>query len=80
MEAGFRSANWKKLSFAIVGLGLIGGSYAKALRVLGAKQIIGVERSEATLVQAKELGIIDLGMTAAAVSYTHLTLPTILLV
>ena len=65
MEAGFRSANWKKLSFAIVGLGLIGGSYAKALRVLGAKQIIGVERSEATLVQAKELGIIDLGMTAA---------------
>ena len=48
-----------------MGLGLIGGSYAKALRVLGAKQIIGVERSEATLAQAKELGIIDLGMTAA---------------
>ena len=65
MEPGFRSTNWQELSFAIVGLGLIGGSYAKALRVLGAKQIIGVERSEATLAQAKELGIIDLGMTAA---------------
>ena len=65
MEAGFRSTNWQELSFAIVGLGLIGGSYAKALRVLGAKQIIGVERSEETLAQAKELGIIDLGMTAA---------------
>ena len=45
MESGFRSTNWQELSFAIVGLGLIGGSYAKALRVLGAKQIIGVERS-----------------------------------
>ncbi|MDY4920941.1 MAG: prephenate dehydrogenase [Phascolarctobacterium sp.] len=65
MEAGFRSTNWKELSFAIVGLGLIGGSYAKALRKLGAKKIIGVERSEATLVQALELGIIDLGMTNA---------------
>ena len=65
MEAGFRSTNWKNLSFAIVGLGLIGGSYAKALRQLGAKQIIGVERSEATLAQALDMGIIDVGMTAA---------------
>ena len=38
MESGFksgnRSARWQELSFAIVGLGLIGGSYAKALRKL----------------------------------------------
>ena len=48
-----------------MGLGLIGGSYAKALRRLGAKQIIGVERNEATLAQAETMGIIDLGMTEA---------------
>ena len=65
MQTDFRSANWKDLSFAIVGLGLIGGSYAKALRRLGAKQIIGVERNEATLAQAETMGIIDLGMTEA---------------
>ena len=65
MQTDFRSANWKDLSFAIVGLGLICGSYAKALRLLGAKQIIGVERNEATLAQAEAMGIIDLGMTEA---------------
>ena len=69
MEADFqsskvRSTDWKKLSFAIVGLGLIGGSYAKALRLLGAKQILGIERNEATLAQAQAMGIIDVGMTA----------------
>ena len=65
MQADFRSTNWKDLSFAIVGLGLIGGSYAKALRILGARQIIGVDLSEATLAQAQQMGIIDLGMKAA---------------
>jgi len=65
LEAGFRNTNWKNLSFAIVGLGLIGGSFAKALRKLGAKQIIGVERSAATLAQAEEMKLIDVGMTEA---------------
>ncbi len=65
MQAGFRSTEWKDLSFAIVGLGLIGGSYAKALRQLGARQIIGVERDEAALSMARELKIIDVGMTCA---------------
>lgn len=65
MKAGFRNTNWKNLSFAIVGLGLIGGSFAKALRKLGAKQIIGVERSAATLAQAEEMKLIDVGMTEA---------------
>ena len=69
MEADFqsskvRSTDWKKLSFAIVGLGLIGDSYAKALRLLGAKQILGMEHNEATLAQAQAMGIIDVGMTA----------------
>jgi len=65
LEAGFRNTNWKNLSFAIVGLGLIGGSFAKALRKLGAKQIIGVERSAATLAQAEKMKLIDVGMTEA---------------
>lgn len=67
MEAGFsgenRSTRWQELSFAIVGLGLIGGSYAKALRKLGVKQIIGIERDAATLQEAKQQGLVDIGMT-----------------
>ena len=57
MEADFggenRNTKWHELSFAIVGLGLIGGSYAKALRKLGVKQIICIERDAATLQVAK---------------------------
>ena len=44
----------------IVGVGLIGGSLALALKEKGfAKKIIGVGRSEASLNKAKDLGIID---------------------
>lgn len=69
MEAGFRSGHrstcWQELKFALVGLGLIGGSYAKALRKLGAKKIIGIERDAATLQAAKNQGIIDVALTQA---------------
>lgn len=65
LEAGFRSTKWRELTFAIVGLGLIGGSYAKALRKLEVKRIIGVERNAETLRQAAELGIIDEALTEA---------------
>ena len=65
LEAGFRSTKWQELTFAIVGLGLIGGSYAKALRQLQAKRIIGVERNPVVLRQAAELGIIDEALTEA---------------
>lgn len=45
---------------AIVGVGLIGGSFARALKQAGAVQtIVGVGRRTATLERAKELGIID---------------------
>ena len=54
---------WDKLSIAIVGLGLMGGSYAKAFRRLGAGQIIGVNRSEAALLEAQRLEIIDMALT-----------------
>ena len=72
MESGFKSGNrstrWQELSFAIVGLGLIGGSYAKALRKLGVKQIIGIERNAKTLAAAKAQGLVDVALTAADAS------------
>ena len=45
--------------FAIIGLGLIGGSYAKALRNLKAKKIIGVNRNKIVALMAKDEGYID---------------------
>ena len=44
----------------IVGVGLISGSFALAMKEKGfAKKVIGVSRTEASLIKAKELGIID---------------------
>ena len=68
MEADFklkRSTDWSRLTFAIVGLGLIGGSYAKALRSLGVKRIIGLERNPATRQLALKLGIVDIALGEA---------------
>ena len=49
---------------AIIGVGLIGGSVALALREVGAvREVVGCGRSEANLRKAAELGIID--------HYTH---------
>ena len=43
----------------IIGVGLIGGSLARALRVAGAVgEIVGAGRDEAHLQRAKELGVI----------------------
>lgn len=50
---------------AIFGVGLIGGSFALALRKAGAvEQVVGVGRTIATLARAKELGIIDVMSTS----------------
>ncbi|CAN5319894.1 hypothetical protein BH11PSE11_BH11PSE11_37020 [soil metagenome] len=55
----------KKL--AIFGVGLIGGSFALALKRAGAvEQVIGVGRTAATLARARELGIIDTISTSVA--------------
>lgn len=59
MESGFRSTDWQQLTFAVVGMGLIGGSYAKALRRLGVKKIIGVDTDGKVLRQAQEQAVID---------------------
>ncbi len=49
---------------AIIGVGLIGGSVALALREAGVvREVVGCGRSEANLLQAERLGIID--------HYTH---------
>jgi prephenate dehydrogenase len=50
---------------AIFGVGLIGGSFALALRKAGAvEQIVGIGRTAASLSRARELGIIDLASTS----------------
>lgn len=49
----------------IFGVGLIGGSFALALKKAGAVgQVVGVGRSEASLARALELGIIDVASTS----------------
>lgn len=50
--------NFKTLTFAVVGMGLIGGSYAKRLTELGAL-VVGVNRSAAPLKQALADGAIS---------------------
>ena len=53
------STQWSNMTFAVVGLGLIGGSYAKALRRLGVKRILGYNRTRAVAEEALQAGIID---------------------
>ena len=58
MDAGFCS-RLQEQCFAIIGMGLIGGSYAKALRRLGVKNITGVDVNKNALQQALADGVID---------------------
>lgn len=50
-------------NIAIVGLGLIGGSYAKALKALKPKKIYGIDINENVIDEALDMGIIDEGHT-----------------
>ncbi|WP_234484865.1 prephenate dehydrogenase [Noviherbaspirillum pedocola] len=51
---------------AIFGVGLIGGSFALAMKRAGAaERIVGVSRNPATLARAVELGIVDAGAPSA---------------
>ncbi|RRD40464.1 prephenate dehydrogenase [Leptotrichia sp. OH3620_COT-345] len=47
----------------IVGLGVIGGSFAYSLRNIGVREILGVDTDEKTLLKAKERQIITEGFT-----------------
>ena len=56
---------------AIFGVGLIGGSFALALRRAGAvEKIVGVGRTAAPLARAKELGIIDVASISVSEALT----------
>lgn len=49
----------------IVGVGLIGGSFALALKAAGAvREVVGLERSPQALARALELGIVDVATTS----------------
>jgi len=59
-------------TLAIVGVGLIGGSFAAALRSAGlVRRVVGVGRSRANLEHALELGVIDLISGDAAQAATE---------
>jgi prephenate dehydrogenase len=60
-DAGFSGFN---MNIAVVGLGLIGGSYALALRGLNPRSICGIDRDPAVIEKALEQGVIDSGFTA----------------
>lgn len=49
------------MNIVIVGLGVIGGSYAKALKAAGYEDVYGIDKNEETLKKAVELGIIKAG-------------------
>lgn len=49
------------MKFLIVGLGVIGGGYAMALKEAGYKEVYGVDKNIETLKKAKKLGIIKEG-------------------
>lgn len=50
------------LRIAIIGVGLIGGSLARALKAAGVvEEVVGVARTRDSLAQALELGVIDRG-------------------
>ena len=48
-------------TITIVGMGLMGGSYAMALRGFADAHIIGVNRSEGPIREALDAGVIDEG-------------------
>lgn len=69
---------------AIVGLGLIGGSLARALKKNGCvREVVGTGRREASLIRAQELGVIDrwtldLGEAVAGANVVVIATPTLI--
>ena len=55
-----------KQTVAIVGLGLIGGSYARGLRRIGVGHIIAIDPDKKALQQAKQEGMVDEIYTAGS--------------
>lgn len=59
MTGEFKLAPLSELCFAVAGLGLIGGSYLKALRKLQVKKIIGLDIDEKVLAKACAFNLLD---------------------
>lgn len=57
--------DFSKLKITIVGLGVIGGSFAKGLKDVPKNMLYGVDTDEDTLIKAKKEGIIDEGFKDA---------------
>lgn len=57
---------FKNINICVVGLGVVGGSFAMALRELNPKGLFGVDRDENTLRTAEKRGIIDRGYIDAS--------------
>lgn len=49
------------MNIVIVGLGVIGGSFAMALKEVGYNSVFGIDTNESTLVKAKSMGLIQDG-------------------
>lgn len=62
MEQGSSEFNRHRI-FGIIGMGLMGGSYAKRLRQIGVQEIIGVDISAQVCVQAEKDGCVDRAST-----------------
>lgn len=65
---GVENHVWQDKTIGIIGLGLIGGSYAKGLRQLGVRKLIAVDTNEASLAQAQADGVIDMALTTGDAS------------
>jgi len=48
------------MNIVIVGLGVVGGSFAMALNKVGYKNVYGIDVNEETIKKAKKLGIIKM--------------------
>lgn len=59
MTKNYQEKSLRELTFAIVGLGLIGGSYAKALRQLRARKILGMDISHGIAQACLNANMID---------------------
>lgn len=54
-------------NITVVGLGLIGGSYAKALKKLNPKKLYGIDTNKESINNALKMGIIDEGFTDGSI-------------
>ena len=59
MEKTYLEQTLQELTFAIIGLGLIGGSYAKALRRLRVRKILGMDISHGIAQACRNANMID---------------------